>query len=100
MAASIKSGVQWLVNAFGPRRASAVAAAYRQQIDPDGANGRLILNDLARYCGATRSAMAPTPHETAFNAGQQDVFFHLLEMLGLTPADFVRILMERDDAQP
>lgn len=96
----MKPGVAWLASAFGRWRGRAVAQAYRQQIDPRGENGRLILADLARYCGATRSAFAPTPHETAFNAGQQDVFFHVIEILGLTPKDFPALLMETDDVQP
>lgn len=96
MATRIKSGVQWLVNAFGVGRARSVARAYRSQIDPRGENGRLIIADLMRYCGANRSAMAADPHQTAFNAGQQDVFFHVLEMLDLSPSDFPQILMEQN----
>lgn len=85
----MKSAVAWLRNAFGARRARAVAAAYANRLDPAGANARLVLRDLARYCNATCSSFAPgDPYQTAFGEGQRDVFNHVLGVLGLRPDDF------------
>jgi hypothetical protein len=84
-----KSGVLWLMRAFGWRQGRTVAAAYRTRLDPRDESARLILDDLARYCraGAT-SFVAGDPHQTAFNEGARDAFLHVVEMVGLKPSDF------------
>ena len=92
-------GALWLMRAFGWRRGRAVAAAYRTRLDPNDATARLILDDLARYCraGAT-SFIAGDPHQTAFNEGARDAFLHVIEMIGLRPADFPLDLPGAPDA--
>jgi hypothetical protein len=88
----MSAGLIWLRNAFGARRGPAVANAYRNLFAvPDG-DGRLVIEDLARYCRAgTTSFVASDPHQTAFNEGARDVFLHVAELAGLDPtaiADF------------
>ncbi|WP_374305919.1 hypothetical protein [Ferrovibrio sp.] len=91
----MKAGVTWLLRLHGRSRARRVAAAYRQQLGADDALGRLILSDLAHYCRAGQSSfVAGDPHQTAFNEGARDVFLHVAEMCGVTPADFAGLVEE------
>ncbi|WP_448207283.1 Bbp19 family protein [Azospirillum sp. sgz302134] len=95
----MKSIAAFLKRLHGRRRARAVAQAFREQINPDGANGRVMLAHLAAFCCVTRSAHVPgDPHATAFNCGRQEVFHHIVELLGLNPDDFTpQILTELTD---
>jgi hypothetical protein len=87
----VKSGLMWLANTFGTRRAAEVASAYRNTFAGD--DGRRVLLDLARYCrfGAT-SFVAGDPHQTAFNEGARDAFLHVIELAGLTAAEIGQAL--------
>ena len=83
----MKAGLIWLRNAFGGRGAG-VANAYRSVFADRSGDGRLVLEDLARYCRAgTTSFVASDPHQTAFNEGARDVFLHIAELAGLDPSD-------------
>lgn len=49
------------------------------------ANGRIVLADLAEFCGAHRSPFVPgSAHETAFRAGRQEVFLRIKEWMRMT----------------
>ena len=86
----MKAGLIWLANAFGAKRGAAVAHAYRNVFA--AGEGRLVLDDLARYCRAgTTSFVAGDPHQTAFNEGARDAFLHIAELAGLTPADIAQL---------
>ena len=88
----MKAGLIWLANAFGAGRGADVARAYRNLFALREGDGRLVLDDLARYCraGAT-SFVAGDPHQTAFNEGARDAFLHVIELAGLTPADIAQL---------
>lgn len=90
----MKSAVRWLMNTVRrPDAAHALILSYRRAFDGD--DGRRVLADLTRYCCAGRSAFVPgDPHQTSFNAGQQDVYWHIAAMLDLTPADLPPLLTE------
>ena len=91
----MKSGVGWLLRLHGRNRAQRVADAYRRQLTPDEAAGRLILSDLAHYCRAGQSSFVPgDPHQTAFNEGARDAFLHIAEMCCVKPQDFAELLEE------
>lgn len=91
MALRLKSGLQWLTNAFGVRDRAKVALAYSELLQGD--RGKLIVADLARYCNVAKSSFVPgDPHQTAFNEGARDAFLHVLEMAGLDPADFPELM--------
>ena len=86
----MKAGLIWLANVFGAKRGVGVAHAYRNLFAAD--EGRLVLDDLARYCRAgTTSFTAGDPHQTAFNEGARDTFLHIAELAGLTPADIAQL---------
>lgn len=95
----MKAGLRWLLRLHGATRARRVAEAYRQQLGSESGQGRIILADLAHYCRVGQSSfIAGDPHQTAFNEGARDVFLHVAEMCGLSPADFTMLIDEvRDD---
>lgn len=79
------TGLGWLHRQFG-RRAPAVVWAWRRALDPGTADGRLILADLARLCGAGTTSFVPgDPCHTAFREGQRSVLLHVLDLLSLPP---------------
>lgn len=91
----MKAGLRWLLQLHGAKRAPRVASAYRQQLQPETASGRLILSDLAHYCRVGQSSfVAGDPYQTAFNEGARDVFLHVAEMCGLKPAEFTVLIDE------
>jgi hypothetical protein len=96
----MKTGLVWLRNAFGARRGVAVANAYRALFAGGGGEGRLVLDDLARYCraGAT-SFVANDPHQTAFNEGARDVFLHVAELAGLDPSAIADYFIPSSDKE-
>ena len=55
----MSAAVQWLMNAFPGLHAAQVARAYRRVFGRDdlSRDGRLILDDLALYCGLRRTGM-------------------------------------------
>ena len=85
----MNAAVSWLRNTFPALHAAHVARAYRRvfgRVDR-GRDARLILDDLALYCGLRRTGFVPgAPDQTAFNEGQRDVLLHLLS-LAEGPAD-------------
>ena len=97
----MNAAIRWLRNAFPALHAAQVARAYRRvfgrgdawagtranALDGDSRDARLILDDLALYCGLRRTGFVPgAPDQTAFNEGQRDVLLHLLSMAEV-PAD-------------
>lgn len=89
----MKPGIQWLMRLFGPARAPAVAAAYRDALDPATPRGRAVMADLAHYCRVGQTSfVAGDPHQTAFNEGARDVFLHVAELVGVSPDDFPPLL--------
>lgn len=83
----MRSAAAWLARLWRGR-ASDVAAAYRQQLDPDGPRARLVLADLAALCGAGETSVVPgDPQGTAFNEGKRAVWLHVASMLRLDPGD-------------
>ena len=89
----MKPGIQWLMRLVGPAHAPAVAAAYRDALDPVTPRGRAILADLAHYCRVGQTSfVAGDPHQTAFNEGARDVFLHVVELVGIAPEDFPALL--------
>jgi hypothetical protein len=90
----MRRGLVWLANAFGARRGAAVAHAYRTVFAASD-DGRRVLADLARYCRAgCTSFVAGDPHQTAFNEGARDAFLHIVELVGLAPAEIAELLAE------
>jgi hypothetical protein len=86
----MKPGALWLGHAFGPDRARAVAAAYREKLGRQDEAARLVLADLARYCRAGQSSIvAGDPHQTRVQRGARDVYPHVAEMIGLGPEELV-----------
>lgn len=84
----MSAAVQWLMNAFPGLHAAQVARAYRRVFGRDdlSRDGRLILDDLALYCGLRRTGFVPgAPDQTAFNEGQRDVLLHLLSLAEMPP---------------
>ncbi len=78
----------WFAQVFPGAQARAVADAYARVFGPEQASpaARLILEDLARYCGLRVSGfVAGAPDQTAFNEGQRDVLLHLLSAAGADP---------------
>lgn len=91
----MKPAIRWLAASFGASRIRDIAAAYRQCFLGDRTAGRLVLQDLARYCRAGQSSfVSGDPHQTAFNEGARDVYLHIHEILGLGPADFLTKIEE------
>ncbi|HTI86318.1 MAG TPA: hypothetical protein VL966_06920 [Alphaproteobacteria bacterium] len=87
----MKTGLVWLANAFGARRAAEVAGAYRNTFAGD--DGRRVLNDLARYCRFGTTSFVPgDPYQTAFNEGARDAFLHVIELAGLGANDVAELL--------
>ena len=73
---------QWLANCWPDPLRPEVARAYEQLSET--AEFRLILEDLARYAGLRTTSFVPgQSDQTAFNEGQRDLVFHLLEMANL-----------------
>ena len=73
---------QWLANCWPDPLRHEVARAYEQLSET--AEFRLILEDLARYGGLRTTSFVPgQSDQTAFNEGQRDLVFHLLEMASL-----------------
>lgn len=90
----MKRAIEWLFNAHG-RRAKQVGGAYMTLFAT--VEGRDVLRDLANYCRVGTSSFVPgDPHQTAFNEGARDVFLHVAEMAGLSPADFPQLTKEQD----
>jgi len=88
----VKPGALWLARAFGPAKARAVAAAYREKLGQGDEAARLILADLARYCRAGQSSfVAGDPHQTAFNEGARDAYLHVAEMIGMEAGELVEL---------
>ena len=84
----MRAALQWLSNAFPALHAAQVARAYRRIFSrQDGSrDARLILDDLALYCGLRRTGFVPgAPDQTAFNEGQRDVLLHLLSLSEVPP---------------
>lgn len=48
------------------------------------AEGKIVLADLAAYCGARISTFDKDPHEHARNAGRREVFLRIHEWSSLT----------------
>lgn len=91
----MRAGLVWLRNAFGARRGSAVANAYRGLFGAGSDDGNRVLADLARYCRAgCTSFVAGDPHQTAFNEGARDAFLHVVELAGLTPAEIAQLFAD------
>lgn len=93
--------LQWLLVKYG-RRSPAVVAAYRQLLNPESADGRLILSDLARFCRATETSFTPNDsHATAFLEGSRNVWLHVCRMLDLDPLTIAQLTAEiTDDRNP
>ena len=73
---------QWLANCWPDPLHHDVAGAYEKMAET--AEFRLILEDLARYAGLRTTSFVPgKSDQTAFNEGQRDLVFHLLEMANL-----------------
>lgn len=84
----MSAAVQWLTNAFPAMHAAQVARAYRRVFgaEDQSRDARLILDDLALYCGLRRTGFVPgAPDPTAFNEGQRDVLLHLLSLAEMPP---------------
>ena len=80
---------QWLANCWPDPLRQEVARAYEQLSET--AEFRLILEDLARYAGLRTTSFVPgQSDQTAFNEGQRDLVFHLLEMVSSTFASSQR----------
>jgi hypothetical protein len=78
----------WLLNAFPRLQATRVAQAYRRTFPAKALSddARLILEDLALYCGLRQTGFVPgAPDQTAFNEGQRDVLLHLLSLAEVPP---------------
>ena len=83
----MRSAAAWLARLWGWRAAD-VAAAYRQQLDPDGTRSRLVLADLAQVCMAGETSVVPgDPQGTAFNEGKRAIWLHIQSMLRLDPSE-------------
>ena len=94
----MRRAVQWLMNAWrGRRTPEGVAAAYRSTFTMD--SGRVVLEDLARFCNVGNSTYEPGGDATAIavNEGQRLVFLHIAEMLELKPTDFPSIVEGHDN---
>lgn len=77
----MKRGMQWLLSRY-QANAAEVAAACRRGLEP------LVLEDLARFRRADQSSHTPgDPYTTAFWEGQRNVWLHIGELIGLTPAE-------------
>ena len=73
---------QWLANCWPEPLRPEVVRAYEQLSGT--AEFHLILEDLARYAGLRATSFVPgKSDQTAFNEGQRDLVFHLLEMANL-----------------
>ena len=73
---------QWLANCWPDPLRPEVVRAY-EQLSATG-EFHLILEDLARYAGLRTTSFVPgQSDQTAFNEGQRDLVFHLLEMANL-----------------
>jgi hypothetical protein len=60
----------------------------------------LVISDLAALCFAERSTFVPgDPHQSAFNAGMQEVWHHIRDQLNVDPDKLAAIylLMEEDN---
>ena len=77
-----KRGEKWLANSWPEARREAITKAYaRLGKDPDF---RLLVEDLARYAGLRNTSfMVGRPDQMAFNEGQRDFVFHIIEMAGM-----------------
>ena len=92
---------QWLANCWPDPLRPEVARAYEQLSET--AEFRLILEDLARYAGLRTTSFVPgQSDQTAFNEGQRDLVFHLLERetnrpheKSRTPTVYNPVLFER-----
>lgn len=83
----MNAAAHWLSNAFPALHAAQVARAYRRVFGTgrgrrtEAQDARLILDDLALYCGLRRTGFVPgAPDQTAFNEGQRDVLLHVLSL--------------------
>ncbi len=77
-----KRANKWLANSWPEARREAIEKAYaRLGKDPDF---RLLVEDLARYAGLRNTSfMVGRPDQMAFNEGQRDFVFHIIEMAGM-----------------
>jgi hypothetical protein len=91
----MKPGARWLVNIWGYAKAERARLAYALTFAADRPEARAVLRDLAVYCNVAQTSFVPNdPHATAFNEGRRDAFNHVVEMLGLAPADVVALIQE------
>lgn len=99
----MSAALTWLSNAFPALKARLVARAYRRvfgrgERDRDT---RLILEDLALYCGLRSAGFVPgAPDQTAFNEGQRDVLLHLLSLANIPPDALLEAADEADFSSP
>lgn len=93
----MRRAVEWLINAWrGRRPPEYVAAAYRSTFTMP--SGRIVLEDLARFCNVGNSTYAAgDPTAMAINEGQRVVFLHIAEMLELKATDFPSIVEGHDN---
>jgi hypothetical protein len=63
--------------------------------------GRPVLLDLARFCGAFDTSYSPSDsHETAFREGMRNVWLYIVRQLEMTDAEVIelaRTMTEEDD---
>jgi hypothetical protein len=63
------------------KRLQKLHIAYKHLFD--GANGRIVLNDLRKRCNVDVSTFVPNSDETILNEGKREVFLHIMTMAGI-----------------
>lgn len=58
--------------------------------------GKIVLNDLRNFCGATKSSYDPShqPHEAVYAEGQRSVWLQIMKYLHLTDEEVLKLREE------
>lgn len=89
----IKDSIKWLVNLTkSEKKPRSIAMAFRRKLgNMDDQDTKLILSTLAALCWAIKANGPQDRDYILYNEGKRDVFFTILDFIGLKDTDFVAL---------
>lgn len=64
--------------------------AFKQVFNSE--NGKLILEDLSRFCYAKGSTYSGNPHDMVFNEGKRNVYLYVNSIINIDPKTLEEML--------